>query len=126
VDTFIVVPAPIADLGDQANWRYVEFFTANINNDHTRRAYARACRTAHAGRGGAHPFLAPAMFLCLTDFRVSFDDLDLNEAGFARVKPKDTSRPGYDPADLLKLLWLRQSGALPAAGLRPRSRAISR
>ena len=41
-DTYIV-PALIADLGDQANWRYVEFFTANINNDHTRRAYARAC-----------------------------------------------------------------------------------
>src|SRR5258707_2630562 len=36
-------PAVIADLGDAANWRYVEFFTANINNDHTRRAYARAC-----------------------------------------------------------------------------------
>src|SRR5205823_3160206 len=33
----------IADLGEAANWRYVEFFTANINNDHTRRAYARAC-----------------------------------------------------------------------------------
>ena len=41
-DTYIV-PALIAALGDQANWRYVEFFTANINNDHTRRAYARAC-----------------------------------------------------------------------------------
>ena len=41
-DTYIV-PALVADLGDAANWRYVEFFTANINNDHTRRAYARAC-----------------------------------------------------------------------------------
>jgi hypothetical protein len=41
-DTYIV-PALIADLGEAANWRYVEFFTANINNDHTRRAYARAC-----------------------------------------------------------------------------------
>ena len=41
-DTY-VVPALIADLGAAANWRYVEFFTANINNDHTRRAYARAC-----------------------------------------------------------------------------------
>src|SRR5271166_3330751 len=41
-DTYIV-PALIADLGEQAGWRYVEFFTANINNDHTRRAYARAC-----------------------------------------------------------------------------------
>src|ERR1700732_1070062 len=41
-DTYIV-PALIADLGDQAGWRYVEFFTANIRNPHTRRAYARAC-----------------------------------------------------------------------------------
>src|SRR3954451_17221649 len=31
------------------------------------------------------------------------DDLNLNEAGFARVEPKNTGRPGYDPADLLKL-----------------------
>jgi site-specific recombinase XerD len=37
-----VVPALIADLGDEA-WRYVEFFTANIRNPHTRPAYARAC-----------------------------------------------------------------------------------
>jgi hypothetical protein len=36
-----VVPAIIADLGDQAGWRYVEFFTANIRNPNTRRAYAR-------------------------------------------------------------------------------------
>ena len=38
-----VVPALIADLGEQASWRYVEFFTANIRNPNTRRAYARAC-----------------------------------------------------------------------------------
>jgi site-specific recombinase XerD len=38
-----VVPALIADLGEEAAWRYVEFFTANIRNPHTRRAYARAC-----------------------------------------------------------------------------------
>ena len=42
IDTH-VVPALIAAAGDQAGWRYVEFFTANINNGHTRRAYARAC-----------------------------------------------------------------------------------
>src|ERR1700677_4243491 len=41
-DTYIV-PALIADAGEPASWRFVEFFTANINNDHTRRAYARAC-----------------------------------------------------------------------------------
>jgi site-specific recombinase XerD len=43
-DTLYIVPALIADLGDAARWRYAEFFTANINNDHTRRAYIRACR----------------------------------------------------------------------------------
>ena len=38
-----VVPAVIAALGDQASWRYIEFFAANIRNPNTRRAYARAC-----------------------------------------------------------------------------------
>ena len=38
-----VVPALIANAGEQASWRYVEFFTANIRNANTRRAYARAC-----------------------------------------------------------------------------------
>ncbi|MBP2279116.1 IS1182 family transposase [Sphingomonas sp. PL20] len=31
------------------------------------------------------------------------DDLDLGELGFGRARPKATGRPGYDPADLLKL-----------------------
>jgi len=38
-----VVPALVAALGDAAAWRYVEFFSANIRNPNTRRAYARAC-----------------------------------------------------------------------------------
>jgi site-specific recombinase XerD len=38
-----VVPALIAEAGEQAGWRYAEFFSANICNPHTRRAYARAC-----------------------------------------------------------------------------------
>jgi hypothetical protein len=38
-----LVPATIAEAGERASWRYVEFFTANINNPHTRRAYARVC-----------------------------------------------------------------------------------
>jgi site-specific recombinase XerD len=38
-----LVPALVADAGDAAGWRYVEFFTANIRNPNTRRAYARAC-----------------------------------------------------------------------------------
>jgi site-specific recombinase XerD len=42
VDAYLV-PALIAHAGDAAGWRYVEFFTANIHNPHTRRAYGRAC-----------------------------------------------------------------------------------
>jgi site-specific recombinase XerD len=38
-----LVPALIAARGEAASWRYVEFFTANIRNPNTRRAYARAC-----------------------------------------------------------------------------------
>lgn len=36
------LPAPIAAAGDQAAWRFIEFFTANIRNPNTRRAYGRA------------------------------------------------------------------------------------
>lgn len=43
VDGQVVLPALVADAGDAAGWRYVEFFAANIRNAHTRRAYARAC-----------------------------------------------------------------------------------
>src|SRR5271169_233388 len=49
-----LVPALIADAGDAAGWRYVEFFTANVRNPNTRRAYARACARGFAwcdGRG---------------------------------------------------------------------------
>ena len=37
-----LVPAIIADLGDKASTRYLEFFTANIRNPNTRAAYAYA------------------------------------------------------------------------------------
>jgi hypothetical protein len=49
VHTSLVVPALIADIGDDASWRYVEFFTANIRNPHTRRAYVRACSRSSSG-----------------------------------------------------------------------------
>jgi site-specific recombinase XerD len=35
------VPALIADLGEAAVWSFLEFFTARIENDHTRAAYVR-------------------------------------------------------------------------------------
>jgi site-specific recombinase XerD len=39
-----LVPGLIAEAGEPAGWRYIEFFAANIRNPHTRRAYARACQ----------------------------------------------------------------------------------
>ena len=42
-NTGTAVPAVVAAAGEQASWRYLEFFTANIRNPHTRRAYGRAC-----------------------------------------------------------------------------------
>ena len=35
-------PALIAADGERASYRFFEFFTTNIRNPHTRRAYARA------------------------------------------------------------------------------------
>jgi hypothetical protein len=43
-----LAPALIADAGEDAIWRYIDFFTANIRNPNTRRAYARACATFFA------------------------------------------------------------------------------
>ena len=48
-----LAPALIADAGDQAAWRYVEFFTANIRNPNTRRAYARAASNSSPGATSA-------------------------------------------------------------------------
>jgi site-specific recombinase XerD len=43
-----LIPTLIAAAGDQASWRYIDFFTSNIRNPNTRRAYARACGTFFA------------------------------------------------------------------------------
>lgn len=40
----VAVPQLIADAGEQASRRYIEFFTANIRNRNTRLAYAKAVR----------------------------------------------------------------------------------
>ncbi len=34
------VPAIMASAGERASYRFFEFFTANLRNPHTRRAYA--------------------------------------------------------------------------------------
>jgi hypothetical protein len=39
----------IAAVGERASYRFFEFFTANIRNPHTRRAYARARSNSSTG-----------------------------------------------------------------------------
>ena len=39
---FDQLPAPITAAGERASRRFIEFFTANIRNPNTRRAYGRA------------------------------------------------------------------------------------
>ena len=63
-----VVPALVASRGEAASWRYVEFFTANIRNPNTRRAYARACSRFFAwceDRGLTLPAIRPHDVACL-------------------------------------------------------------
>ena len=37
------LPTPIDATGDQARMRFLEFFTTDVRNPNTRRAYAQAC-----------------------------------------------------------------------------------
>jgi site-specific recombinase XerD len=144
------VPALITDAGgDQAGWRYVEFFTANINNDHTRRAYARACSRFFAWceqRGltltAIRPFdvaawikelqqthSAPAVKQQLAAVRMLFDWLvtgqvvPMNPAAAVRG-PKHVVKTGKTPV-LEGAEWRRLLDSIPTATLRDlRDRAL--
>ncbi len=48
-----LIPSLIADAGEHATWRYIDFFTANIRNPNTRRAYTRACASSSPGATSA-------------------------------------------------------------------------
>ena len=148
VDTYIV-PALIANLGDQAGWRYVEFFAANINNNHTRRAYARACSRFFVWCedrgltiGSIRPFDvatwikqlqekhgAPAVKQQLAAVRMLFDwlvtgqVLPINPAAAVRG-PKHVVKTGKTPV-LEAAEWRRLIDSIPAETLRElRDRAL--
>ena len=59
------VPAIIADAGERASMRFIEFFTANIRNPNTRRAYGRARLRA----ASVQQPTVQAADLCHTDLR---------------------------------------------------------
>jgi len=144
-----VVPALIAYLGEDASWRYVEFFTANIRNPNTRRAYARACSRFFAWcehRGLAlrdiRPFdvaayieglqqdhSAPGVKQQLEAVRMMFDWLVVgqvvpsNPASAVRG-PKHVVKTGKTPV-LEAAEWRTLLDSIPAATLRDlRDRAL--
>lgn len=144
-----LVPALIADAGDQAAWRYVEFFTANIRNPHTRRAYVRACGRFFGwceGRGlvlaAIRPFdvaawveqlqqdhSAPGVKQQLAAVRMLFDWLIIgqvvpfNPASAVRG-PKHVVKTGTTPV-LEAAEWRRLMDSIPAETVRDlRDRAL--
>jgi len=88
-----LVPALIADAGSRASYRFIEFFTASIENDNTRAAYIRAARQFFAWCDGKcltlqalnpvfiaayikqHPGSAPTKKQHLAALRMLFDYL---------------------------------------------------
>jgi site-specific recombinase XerD len=57
-----LIPSQVAESGGSASWRYVDFFTSNIRNPNTRRAYCRSCQTSFAWcdeRGLSLPTIRP-------------------------------------------------------------------
>lgn len=143
------VPAVVAQLGEQASWRYVEFFTAHIRNPHTRRAYARACSRFFAwcearglALGDIRPFdvaawveqlqidhTAPSVKQQLAAVRMLFDWLIIGQAAAvnpaAAVRgPKHVVNTGTTPV-LDGAEWRQLLDAIPADTVRDlRERAL--
>src|ERR1700730_1781381 len=87
----LVVPAMIAEAGDRAARRFLDFFAASIENDNTRMAYYRAVCSFFAwleqhGIGGL-PEFAPFPFAAY------IKALKVSEAGNPAVKERAAARP---------------------------------
>ena len=143
------IPALIASEGDAAAWRYIEFFTANIRNPNTRRAYFRACgrffgwcERHHLPLAGIRPFrvaayveelqrevsapsvkqqLAGIRMLC--DWLVTGQVMPSNPASSVRG-PKHVVKTGKTPV-LEGAEWRRLMDAIPQDSVRDlRDRAL--
>src|SRR6266436_3287278 len=91
LESLLVVPAMIANAGDRASRRFLDFFAASINNDNTRMAYYRAVCNFFAwieqhGIGGLldiEPFHVAAYLKALT----------VSDAGNPAAKERAAARP---------------------------------
>ena len=143
------MPVLVAQLGDAAAWRYIEFFAANIRNPNTRRAYARACprflawcESRGLGLADIRPYdvaayiellqdkvSAPSVKQQLAAIRMLFDWLVVgqvmpaNPAASVRG-PKHVVRVGRTPV-LEGAEWRRLMDAIPQENVRDlRDRAL--
>jgi site-specific recombinase XerD len=119
------VPALIAAAG----WRYVEFFTANIRNPNTRRAYARACaRCRHLYRGASGDPLGARREAAARAVRMMFDWLIVghvaasNPASAVRG-PKHVVKTGKTPV-LEGKEWRRLIDTIPTDTVRDPATAL--
>jgi len=144
-----LIPALIAHEGEKAGWRYIEFFTANIRNPNTRRAYARACARFFAWCDGLgltlasirphdvatwveglqHQHSAPGVKQQLAAIRMLFDWLVIgqvtstNPASAVRG-PKHVVKTGQTPV-LEPTEWRTLIDAIPTGTVRDlRDRAL--
>jgi len=149
ISTAPVLPALVTSTGDRAGVRFLEFFTAQIRNPHTRRAYARAAaeflawcesrgvaslpqvQPLHvaawielAGRESSAPTVKQklAAIRHLFDWLVTGQVVPLNPAASVRG-PRHVVRSGktpvLDPAEARRLL--NSIDATTPAGLRDRA-----
>jgi site-specific recombinase XerD len=146
---FGLVPVLIANEGAHAAWRYIDFFTANIRNPNTRRAYARAregflawCEARGRRLGTIRPFdvssyieglththSAPTVKQQLAAIRMLFDwlvtgqVLPANPAAAVRG-PKHVVKTGKTPV-LEAAEWRRLLDSIPTETVRDlRDRAL--
>ena len=113
-----IVPAIIADAGERAGKRFIEFFTATIRNANTRRAYARAvwdflawCETQHCSLLAIEPLHVASYIEQLT-----------------RTKAAPTVKQHLAAISML-LDWLTSGGILPfnpAASVRGPKHVVKR
>ena len=116
--------ALITDLGDEAAWRYVEFFTANIRNLHTRpfdvAIYIESLQQEHSAPGVKQQLAAVRM---LFDWLITGQVLPTNPAAAVRG-PKHVVKTGRTPV-LEGGEWRKLLNSIPATTLRDlRDRAL--
>ena len=121
------IPAMVAAAGERAGVRFLEFFTAQIRNPHTRRAYARAAAeflawcegiASHRDFPGAQPDCADSVTLVLDKGSAALaNTLELEQAGVGWISalPWSQAPAEFRSSQQLTPLSSQQPGVSAAA-----------